>query len=104
MPNFPLWPDRASGIATQVDTIFLFGLGITVFFSTLIFMFLWGAKIYFNIARPPSDAVEFTVVGKQWMWKIQHPEGRREINELHVPVGVPIKLTMTSEDVVHSFF
>ena len=150
MPNFPLWPERASGIATEVDTLFLFALLITVVFSTLIFcsilylgikyrrrapdavgvpvsshsrattvleltwsviplviltfMFLWGAKLYFAMARPPANAVEYTVVGRQWMWKIQHPEGRREINELHVPVGTPIKLTMTSEDVIHSFF
>jgi len=70
----------------------------------LIFLFAWGLRIYFDVARPPSDAAEFFVVGKQWMWKVQHPEGRREINELHVPLGRPIKLTMTSEDVIHSFF
>ena len=45
-----------------------------------------------------------TVVGKQWMWKFQHPDGRREINNLHVPVGTPVKLQMTSQDVIHSFF
>src|SRR5262249_9799530 len=48
--------------------------------------------------------VEVYVVGRQWMWKLQHPEGQREINELHVPVGVPVKLILTSEDVIHSFF
>ena len=53
---------------------------------------------------PPDDALEIFVVGKQWMWKLQHLEGRREINELHVPIGRPVKLTMTSEDVIHSFF
>jgi cytochrome c oxidase subunit II len=67
-------------------------------------LFVRGARLYFDIARPPAGAAEFFVVGKQWMWKIQHPEGNREINELHVPIGRPIKLTMTSEDVVHSFF
>ncbi len=67
-------------------------------------MFSWGADLYTQIKRPPDNATEVFVVGKQWMWKIQHMEGVREINELHVPVGRPIKLTMTSEDVIHSFF
>lgn len=66
--------------------------------------FFWGARLYFTMARPPADALEITVVGKQWMWKIQHPTGKREINELHVPVAHPVKLTMASEDVIHSFF
>ncbi len=70
----------------------------------LLVMFAWGAKVYFAAFRPPADAVEYYVVGKQWMWKFQHPQGKREINDLHVPVGQPIKLTMTSEDVIHSFF
>jgi cytochrome c oxidase subunit 2 len=67
-------------------------------------MFVWGTRVYFKIYRPPADAVEYTAVGKQWMWKFQHPEGQREINALHVPVGQPIKLKLTSEDVIHSFF
>ncbi len=67
-------------------------------------MFFWGARLYFEGNRPPSDAMEILVTGKQWMWKLQHPQGKREINELHVPVGQPVKLTMTSEDVIHSFF
>jgi cytochrome c oxidase subunit II len=67
-------------------------------------MFFWGATLFFDITRPPADALEIVLVGKQWMWKIQHPEGQGEIDELHVPVGRPIKLTMTSEDVIHSFF
>jgi cytochrome c oxidase subunit 2 len=67
-------------------------------------MFTWGAKVFFTAFRPPADAVEYYVVGKQWMWKFQHPQGKREINDLHVPIGQPIKLTMTSEDVIHSFF
>ena len=56
-------------------------------------MFVWGASIYTSVAQPPPDAPEVYVVGKQWMWKFQHPEGQREINELHVPVGRPVKLT-----------
>jgi len=67
-------------------------------------MFFWGAGLYYKIRRPPSGATQLYVVGKQWMWKIQHPEGQREINELHVPVGRPVKLKMTSEDVIHSFY
>jgi cytochrome c oxidase subunit 2 len=66
--------------------------------------FAWGAKVYFTIERPPRDAMEINVVGKQWMWKIEHPEGNREIDELHVPLGRNIKLTLASEDVIHSFF
>jgi cytochrome c oxidase subunit 2 len=67
-------------------------------------MFVWGAIIYFDIYNPPNDALEISVVGKQWMWKSQHPTGQSEINELHLPVGQPVKLTMTSEDVIHDFF
>jgi cytochrome c oxidase subunit 2 len=66
-------------------------------------MFLWGANIYTSVALPPPDAAEIFVVGKQWMWKIQHPSGQREINELHIPVDQPVKLTLTSEDVIHDF-
>jgi len=70
----------------------------------MLVMFGWGAKLFFDLTRPPAEALNFNIVGKQWMWKMQHPTGKREINELHVPMGQPIKLTMTSEDVVHSFF
>jgi cytochrome c oxidase subunit II len=67
-------------------------------------MFVWGATIYFDAYRAPDDATVLYVVGKQWMWKFQHPEGQREINELHVPRGRPFKLLLISEDVIHSFF
>jgi cytochrome c oxidase subunit 2 len=67
-------------------------------------IFAWGARVYFAAARPPSDAEQYYVIGKQWMWKIEHPAGRREINELHVPRGKAVKLKLTSEDVVHSFY
>ena len=66
--------------------------------------FVWGATIYLDMARPPDDSLEIYVVAKQWMWKAEHPEGQSEIDELHVPIGRPIKLTMTSQDVIHSFF
>ena len=67
-------------------------------------MFLWGADVYVRAYYAPQDAVPIYVVGKQWMWKFQHPTGQREINMLHVPVGQPVKLLLTSEDVIHSFF
>jgi cytochrome c oxidase subunit 2 len=144
--DVPFVPDSASTIAPQVDALFFFLLGLTLFFTLLVgflvlyfviryrrrsedevtpniegsmkleifwsvvpfiismFIFVWGATIFFDIARPPEDALEIYVVGKQWMWKLQHPEGQREINQLHVPVGQPVKLIMTSEDVIHDFF
>jgi cytochrome c oxidase subunit 2 len=73
-------------------------------FGLTMVMFGWGANIFFKESRPPDNAMPIYVVGKQWMWKVQHLEGQREINELHVPVGRPVRLTMTSEDVIHSFF
>ena len=73
-------------------------------FGLAMVMFVWGASVYFTISRPPDDAQQIYVVAKQWMWKLQHMEGQREINELHIPVGQAVKLTMTSEDVIHSFF
>lgn len=70
----------------------------------LIGLFFWGAKVFFTMGRIPPDAATYYVTGKQWMWKFQHPEGNREINELHIPVGKPVKLIMASEDVIHSVF
>jgi len=67
-------------------------------------MFAWGAKVFFDLYRPPAGAMEVFIVGKQWMWKAQHADGQREINELHVPVGRPVKLVMGSEDVIHSYY
>jgi cytochrome c oxidase subunit 2 len=67
-------------------------------------MFAWGAKVFFDLTRAPAGAMEVFVVGKQWMWKVQHMTGQREINELHVPVGRPVKLIMGSEDVLHSYY
>ena len=67
-------------------------------------IFAWGAKVFFDFYRPPADAMEIYVVGKQWMWKVQHMDGQREINELHVPIGKPVKLVMGSEDVIHSYY
>lgn len=66
-------------------------------------MFGWGAALFDTMRRPPKQGITINVQGKQWMWKTQHPDGSREINELHVPVGVPIRLVMTSNDVIHDF-
>jgi cytochrome c oxidase subunit 2 len=67
-------------------------------------IFIWGAVIYFRERTPPRGSTEIYVVAKQWMWKLQHEEGQREINELHVPVGRDVKMIMTSQDVIHSFY
>lgn len=67
-------------------------------------LFVWGASVFFAMSRPPDETLNIYVVGKQWMWKFQHLDGQREINELHVPVGRPVKLIMTSEDVIHDVF
>ena len=144
--TFPLFPQRASTLAGQVDALYFYLIAVSVLFTVLIAIsiiyfaikyrrrseselprgvegsltleiawsvipllialsfFFWGASIFFAINRPPNDALEVSVVGKQWMWKFQHADGQREINELHVPVGRPVRLTMASEDTIHSFY
>lgn len=143
--DFSLWPRSASTISGSVDAIYLFLIGVSIFFTVLILTaivvfsiryrrrpdraaeqiegsvalevfwtaiplvivltaFAWGAQVYFRMLTPPEDAMQFNVTGKQWMWKIQHPTGQREINTLHVPLGEPVVLTMISEDVIHDFF
>jgi cytochrome c oxidase subunit 2 len=72
---------------------------LLVFFG----LFVWGADLYARLFEPPSATLNINVVGKQWMWKIEHPGGQREINALHVPVGRPVRLVLTSEDVIHDF-
>jgi cytochrome c oxidase subunit II len=67
-------------------------------------MFVWGSSVFFAQQRPPDETINIYVVGKQWMWKFQHLDGQREIDELHVPVGRAVKLIMTSEDVIHDVF
>jgi cytochrome c oxidase subunit 2 len=74
-------------------------------FLVMLVMFAWGTKLYFQNYTPPrKDTLDIYVVGKQWMWKVQYPDGQREIDELHVPTGRTVKLTLASEDVIHSFF
>ncbi len=72
----------------------------------LIFLgfYVWGARLYFAYASTPTDPLEVYVVAKQWIWTLEHRNGRREINILHVPRGSPVRLIMTSQDVIHSFF
>ena len=93
-----------NAVGAQVAGGMMLEIGWTVlpFLITLI-IFFWGANIYFAMSRPPDETLNIYVVGKQWMWKIQHTDGTREINELHVPVGRAVRLIMTSEDVLHDF-
>jgi cytochrome c oxidase subunit II len=67
-------------------------------------LFVWASALYVRNSRPPASSTEIFVIGKQWMWHLQHPEGPREINELHIPVGLPVQITMTSQDVIHDFY
>jgi cytochrome c oxidase subunit 2 len=85
------------------------GLMLEVTWSVIPFLitmgiFFWGASVFVAMSRPPDQTLNVYVVGKQWMWKFQHLDGQREINELHVPVGRAVKLIMTSEDVIHDVF
>jgi cytochrome c oxidase subunit II len=139
----PLTPASVAG--ARENALFWFLIGISVFFSVLIFgtilyfairyrrrdgrippvirqsilleitwtvipiiltfiIFLWAGTLFFRNAEPPPGAIEVFVIGKQWMWHVQHAGGQREINALHIPVDTPVRLTMTSQDVIHDFF
>jgi cytochrome c oxidase subunit 2 len=94
---------------TSVGAVIHGGMMLEITWSVLPLLltmgiFVWGASVFFAMARPPDETLNIYVVGKQWMWKFQHLDGQREINELHVPVGRPVKMIMTSEDVIHDFF
>ncbi len=143
--DLSFWPASASTVSGSIDALYLFLIGVSAFFATLIaaalvlfsiryrrrpgqraravegstalellwtgiplaivlFIFVWGARVYYRVLTPPAEGMQFHVTGKQWMWKVQHPTGQSEINSLHVPVGQRIVLTMISEDVIHSFF
>lgn len=84
--------------------IFLELIWTAIPFGIAVVLLIWSVSLFLNYARPPEDALNISVVGKQWMWKLQHPNGRREINELHIPKGQPVRLTLATEDVIHSFF
>jgi cytochrome c oxidase subunit 2 len=95
-------PDEI-GAAVQGGLVLELTWTIVPFLITMV-IFVWGASVYVAMARPPDEAINIYVVGKQWMWKFQHLDGQREIDELHVPVGRDVKLITTSEDVIHDFF
>jgi cytochrome c oxidase subunit 2 len=91
-------------VATQIEGSTLLEATWTIIpLALFLICFVWGALLYFRIYNPPPNAMNIYVVGKQWMWKAEHPGGQHEINTLHVPVGQPIQLTMISQDVFHSF-
>ena len=93
-----------SPVATQVEGSTLLEATWTIIpLAIFLVTFVWGALLYFRIYDPPADAMNIYVVGKQWMWKAEHPGGQHEINALHVPTGRPVQLTMISQDVFHSF-
>jgi len=143
--NLPLFPERASALAWQVDGLYFLLTAVSAFFTLLIFVlvfvfavkyrrsvhphpvqiegslplelmwtliplgicmvfFAWGSLIYFQEARPPKGAMEVYAVAKQWMWKFEYEGGQRDINQLHVPVGRDVKMIMSSQDVIHSFY
>jgi len=91
-------------VATQVEGSTLLEATWTIIpLAIFLVTFVWGALLYFRIYDPPANAMNIYVVGKQWMWKAEHPGGQHEINALHVPTGRPVQLTMISQDVFHSF-
>jgi len=93
-----------SPVATQIEGSTLLEATWTIIpLAIFLVTFVWGALLYFRIYDPPANAMNIYVVGKQWMWKAEHPGGQHEINALHVPMGRPVQLTMISQDVFHSF-
>src|SRR4051794_28953116 len=91
--------------AEQIEGNLALEIGWTVIpLGIALIMFVWGSAVYFGMNRAPAQSMEIYGVGKQWMWKFQHLDGQREINQLHVPVGRDVKLITTSEDVIHDLF
>ncbi len=91
-------------VATQIEGSTLLEATWTIIpLGLFLICFVWGALLYFRIYNPPVNSMNIYIVGKQWMWKAEHPGGQHEINALHVPTGQPIQLTMISQDVFHSF-
>ncbi len=90
--------------ATQIEGNTLLEATWTIIpLGLFLIAFVWGALLYFSIYNPPTNAMNIYIVGKQWMWKAEHPGGQHEINALHVPINRPVQLTMISQDVFHSF-
>src|ERR1700678_3641738 len=99
-----MYRKEKSPVATQIEGSTLLEATWTIIPLALFMLcFVWGALLYFRIYDPPTNAMNIYIVGKQWMWKAEHPGGQHEINALHVPTGVNIQLTMISQDVFHSF-
>src|SRR5579871_6390101 len=99
-----LYHKRRNPHATQIEGSTLLEATWTIIpLGLFLIMFVWGALIYFRVYTPPANAMNIYVVGKQWMWKAEHPGGQHEINALHIPVGRAIQLTIISQDVFHSF-
>jgi cytochrome c oxidase subunit II len=91
-------------VATQIEGSTLLEATWTIIpLALFLIVFVWGGLLYFRIYDPPANAMNIYIVGKQWMWKAEHPGGQHEINALHVPTGQPVQLTMISQDVFHSF-
>lgn len=99
-----LYSKRRHPVAVQIEGSTLLEATWTIIpLGLFLVMFVWGAIIYFRVYTPPANAMNIYVVGKQWMWKAEHPGGQHEINSLHVPIGQPVQLTLISQDVFHSF-
>ncbi|MBB5058246.1 cytochrome c oxidase subunit 2 [Granulicella aggregans] len=99
-----MYRKEKSPVATQIEGSTLLEATWTIIpLAIFLVTFVWGALLYFRIYNPPTNAMNIYIVGKQWMWKAEHPGGQHEINALHVPIGRPVQLTMISQDVFHSF-
>ena len=99
-----LYHKKRNPVATQIEGSTLLEATWTIIpLGLFLIMFVWGALLYFRIYTPPANAMNIYVVGKQWMWKAEHPGGQHEINSLHVPINQPVQLTIISQDVFHSF-
>jgi cytochrome c oxidase subunit 2 len=99
-----LYSKKRHPVAVQIEGSTLLEATWTIIpLGLFLVMFVWGALIYFRVYTPPANAMNIYVVGKQWMWKVEHPGGQHEINALHVPTGRAVQLTLISQDVFHSF-
>jgi cytochrome c oxidase subunit 2 len=99
-----LYSKKRHPVAIQVEGSTILEATWTIIpLGLFLMMFVWGALLYFRVYTPPANAMNIYIVGKQWMWKAEHPGGQHEINSLHVPVNQPVQLTLISQDVFHSF-
>src|SRR5882757_9936671 len=99
-----MYRQEKNPVATQIEGSTLLEATWTIIpLALFLICFVWGAVLYFRIYNPPANSMNIYIVGKQWMWKAEHPGGQHEINSLHVPTGRPVQLTMISKDVFHSY-